>query len=1363
MTYGIGPSSRFTRVLLNAGDTIVDLPAAQPFPVLSAGDIVVSRRRAGIRTVLLLDADYSVELLDQLPGARVVLTAPAFAGDIVDVIGARPIRRLTDLQNGQKFDERTLNAEFDALTLTNQELRRDVDRAWKTDWPDKAGVIPILPRGHFPISDGDGNYVDGGNMVVSEQDLQEVLDARDQVVLLRNATAVDRAGAAGEAMSAAASAALAEGYAGQAQTDRERAELAADQTGADVIAAQGFAEAALANGQIYPDTTTGLAGTALNAYFWVATAADPTLLTLYRHNAGPTAGLIGTTLTSAATKARLSDLEESAHLYQRVGWQGTLATDAVKLAASEFIFADPAEFDSVFDEIELWAEAPTTIRFKSSRRRPATFHDYDQITFLDVAVGAGYNRITSAVVGGLTVAAGDFPAFWTPGATIPNPAASPADSGVPYYAFNTVTSLTSINDTTEAANFNPQVRIKLRQQRPVQTALGKLLDSQDGQDAELALLLSQITERQIIGIAGVPGAASGAGASRYDMATPALRTGFWSTLELRPNIDTWVTLHIAERVGNDNTVVWSKRYKVKKNEVNTLKPRRPIKKGQFVGVTGTRLGWCGFISPKTNAGYFNGTPVNGVLTDSTATTGVELQLRFTLLGQVADIETQLLYSALTRQKFLNFETAPVSGTGGGAGLVTLAATVQRPAVISGIDLYPLTPQTIELYVTSFDGLTHTVVAKVGDFQLVAGRPNFLEFERILQPGERFTFLAPFSSWCTYITQPGDGFYNKAAWDVAGVSYDDASATTSADLMIRIHAEELDLGGAGTGGGQVQRIGVSTSAKIISLEQSFGDGTYLPEGNPYLGQLQQACTEWIIDNWSAGGTQAYEMNDYLVAGVPIHGLDMHTIGQLRIVASMGKNNELEGTSQPDFIAQMRQLIPSMQAIGAQVTISTELDELYGPAGNLGLKGLADEFGCDFISMVPHAKEMMFGTVDQDLIQGSYPAAWHYGARTAGLREAQWRRYLKTLPRPDQRVMYYRLRPGISPSGPSDLAFDTDWEREQLWMPIMGGHRHMSPGDEQYVDKITPTATWMASGSDYVEQVSEFALFAGGGALAFGQWGMVDIICNGTLRNTDALSMLLSDPSIQVWVRDAYEGAPPPLGQKQWDWSSLPPIAGFVSIDREDLAGRMQFDRVYFLLHKPAGITMTEPAIDREGQLGKPAVLRNQPTPRGANIIAGSDAEGNKRFGALVPPWQTIGSLTYSTDATTMFPRGVAGIVTLSGGNAIQHPLQFTPVARDRAIVLRALARFFPPKHVPLSGTPAIVYGSVPHRELVMSLVYDAGLPGEKVYPFLGGIVGRWWEWPEWHAYVPGDVTNLAVRFSCAAGQMQFAGAGGRFID
>jgi hypothetical protein len=177
MAYPLAASPRYAIVSLDAGDTIVQLGTPDPFPVIEAEDLIVTRIREDedgdpVRTLLVLDVDYSVSLLDQLPGARITLAEEAEQDDELEIVGQRPIARATDLTDGQKFSDATLNREFDDIKIVEQELRRDVDRSFK--WA--VGVTGLTVSEELAEGDtlmrGPANTLVAGPSAADIQDVQ---------------------------------------------------------------------------------------------------------------------------------------------------------------------------------------------------------------------------------------------------------------------------------------------------------------------------------------------------------------------------------------------------------------------------------------------------------------------------------------------------------------------------------------------------------------------------------------------------------------------------------------------------------------------------------------------------------------------------------------------------------------------------------------------------------------------------------------------------------------------------------------------------------------------------------------------------------------------------------------------------------------------------------------------------------------------------------------------------------------------------------------------------------------------------------------------------------------------------------------
>ncbi|RWE90101.1 MAG: hypothetical protein EOS68_31395, partial [Mesorhizobium sp.] len=253
MSYGLAVSPRYKTATLDAGDTIVDLGSPDPFPVIAATDVKVFRTRAGARTQLVLDVDYAVSLLNQLPGARVTLAAGALQDDVIEVIGARPVTRPSDMNDGQKFSEEVLNSEFDSQTIFMQEARRDIDRTVTSPLGEAGLEMPVYAAGkalawdsverkliNAPYAPGD---IASAVIATAADRVQTGLD-RTQTGLDRGATAADRVATGADRLATAA----------------DRLVTAADvvSSAQNVVAAQAARDASLYGKGIFPTTAAAI-------------------------------------------------------------------------------------------------------------------------------------------------------------------------------------------------------------------------------------------------------------------------------------------------------------------------------------------------------------------------------------------------------------------------------------------------------------------------------------------------------------------------------------------------------------------------------------------------------------------------------------------------------------------------------------------------------------------------------------------------------------------------------------------------------------------------------------------------------------------------------------------------------------------------------------------------------------------------------------------------------------------------------------------------------------------------------------------------------------------------------------------------
>lgn len=232
--------------------TLVETTAGQPyvetdFRVDFKEHLTVERRRAGVNEILDLDIDYTMSMLGNDAGCRVIFTPdPAEADDIYALVGRRPVGRPSSFVSQGGVSSASLDAELDTFTRALQEIRRDTDRAFKTGVLDPEGDFDFAGRRITNV----GPPLDPDDAVT----LGTIHEALDGAAAAATATAIAAANtataAAGNAQGAAGTAS---GAAGAASSSAGAASLAQG-------AAEAAAVAAVAAVAQFPADLTGQAG-----------------------------------------------------------------------------------------------------------------------------------------------------------------------------------------------------------------------------------------------------------------------------------------------------------------------------------------------------------------------------------------------------------------------------------------------------------------------------------------------------------------------------------------------------------------------------------------------------------------------------------------------------------------------------------------------------------------------------------------------------------------------------------------------------------------------------------------------------------------------------------------------------------------------------------------------------------------------------------------------------------------------------------------------------------------------------------------------------------------------------------------------
>ncbi|QTG12892.1 hypothetical protein G6M86_06400 [Agrobacterium tumefaciens] len=176
--FPITDDPRYRRYTASAGQTVFPIP----FPFLQDGDLKIFLQTAPSEYALFDPADYALSGANDPSGGTVTLDTPRSAGDIILVLGAAILDRMTSIVRDGRFGSALMDSELDRIRIIEQEFRRENNLALKVDY---GGTGLTVDTG---IADG-RTLMKQGDRVIAGPDLPEL--ASD---LIASATAeADRA------------------------------------------------------------------------------------------------------------------------------------------------------------------------------------------------------------------------------------------------------------------------------------------------------------------------------------------------------------------------------------------------------------------------------------------------------------------------------------------------------------------------------------------------------------------------------------------------------------------------------------------------------------------------------------------------------------------------------------------------------------------------------------------------------------------------------------------------------------------------------------------------------------------------------------------------------------------------------------------------------------------------------------------------------------------------------------------------------------------------------------------------------------------------------------------------------------------
>jgi hypothetical protein len=647
-----------------------------------------------------------------------------------------------------------------------------------------------------------------------------------------------------------------------------------------------------------------------------------------------------------------------------------------------------------------------------------------------------------------------------------------------------------------------------------------------------------------------------------------------------------------------------------------------------------------------------------------------------------------------------------------------------------------------------------------------------------------------------------------------------------NLPARLTAVEQGIGAL------PKQLTIKNSDKISLAGDSYTQSIYTPKGKAWLAKAS-LFSDWNFENFAVSG-ETYQKNlERLRNGTLTYGnVSLKDYGSTYLVA-MTLINDGSRSILAEYQDDVRAFVETARGIGAIPVIANEWVEAYSSNGGSALRMIAEQMGVLFVDIYPAAR--LFMAVQPARFMGS----GHPGVRTNEVISEPMEEFARSLGRPRQSLKLFRKRPAVAVGAVDDLLFDSRWDRAKLFKEILVGHNALTAAKVEWYDKLDDTANYS---TELIQ--SEYLKLQAGVAVGWADYGLVEAIVDATVENLASVALVLSDPDIQVYVRDVlaapYEAAtqyqrfdvaapvspvvgatytsdaaalsgttftvvgewngavmmsPNPrgnggagtltrtggtgpttiaytgyrsgfpaayytnFGKPEGHWVALAGTAGVFPVG--GLRGKVQFDKLSFLLYKAGGFSLTNCRVDYQvSKTGKPAFpyrsqLRTRPA-RGVELLT-QPLVGSS--GNLAQWGLSEGAPAAITPEDGALPRGITGICRVSPTVKLGQVTNGFATADDeqREAEIRIWARRYPAIYEPGAGSPPVTEDSFDWDRLIVSFARDSN-----IIPFKEKV-GLWWKQVVFRGIVPVNTTTMQLRIWAETGIIEIGKASVKFVD
>ncbi|MCX6216380.1 collagen-like protein [Spirosoma sp.] len=530
---------------------------------------------------------------------------------------------------------------------------------------------------------------------------------------------------------------------------------------------------------------------------------------------------------------------------------------------------------------------------------------------------------------------------------------------------------------------------------------------------------------------------------------------------------------------------------------------------------------------------------------------------------------------------------------------------------------------------------------------------------------------------------------------------------------------------------VRKVTLQTVPRFLVCGDSYSAGSYQLNGKGHIFSLSM-MTDWNVENYSKSGDRLdmiltrIKNNDFTFH--PSLGIRAYKGGGYAMIISYRNEfggNIINTTDQLNvYLANLDKVCLAVQGMGYKPLIATEYFIFSGALGYLVQSALSEfctRRGYLFFDIAQKAQTLRGASDYAPWWLGSHP-----GVRTNSLFWGPLAKHIEALPRPSSAIKVYRKRSSVAVSSVADLLFGNRIEMNKRFKEILLNQYGLASSVEKYYDDLT---TLNSMGAVASTKVYEYTSLLNKENVNFADYALVRIVVNALAANVSSLRLILSDPTVSVWVRDNLNAAWVSLAASTADG-----VTGFYLTDTQT---QINYDTASFLLYKAGGFTLNDVYYEWQGTEGKDMTQKALPID-----LSGAELLTKTNIDATVSGWIASGSVSALTPVDSV-PLGAVKATLIDTANFLAQTVNFpAETERTRKVQIRLTGRNNPPIY---SSSNTYPVGSPITEDTydLANLICELELNANNVITF-SRTVGLHWTETLIEFVLPPNVASLIMR-------------------